>query len=531
MLKNLNSAIDNSKKESLSAAIIFILFALGIFLRLFLLTKNDLWYDEVLTRLYARFSPFGIRDRMFVIPLKIFWEPPFYYLFMRIWTGFFGIFESALRLPSAIFSIGTLFVFYSLAKRMFNRKVALYALLILTLSPFHLWYAQEARNYALLLFLGSLSTYFLYLYFKDVEKRYIFLYILVTTANLYTSEFAILLFLSQLIFVLFFFRSGFTKAIFLSPAIFFLPWLPLLLKRFHFLENGFWVIKPNSESLFITLHNFILGYSGTKIGYVVSDILLFLVIFIFIINIYKRTIDKRTETILCILLFCLPLIISYLASRLLFSFYLDRGFILLTPYFYILIAIAIDRVSFKTIKFVMIFSFMIILIQGDFRYYSNQMFKPGEKKYHMGVHIKKPIKPLAHFLKDNFKKGDLVIFGNVLPFPPTIYYLYQYYNLPREDILPYCFLESDFIDNTWMRSLRYIDINHQLSIAKTDLLNMANNSGARIFFIGSSWERDGLLDHNSENIRKYLSENLRLTQGLDFDGIKLFIFKTKSGKK
>lgn len=77
--------------------------------------------------------------------------------------------EIALRLPSVIAGVATVPAGYLAALRMFGeRRVALVAAGLIAISPFAIWYAQEARMYALLLLC---ATAFVALSWPAVSRR------------------------------------------------------------------------------------------------------------------------------------------------------------------------------------------------------------------------------------------------------------------------------------------------------------------------------------------------------------------------
>jgi uncharacterized membrane protein len=65
--------------------------------------------------------------------------------------------EWVLRLPSALVGLLSIYLLYRLGSALFDRLTGLAAALLLAVSPFHVWYSQEARMYALvgLLCLGA----------------------------------------------------------------------------------------------------------------------------------------------------------------------------------------------------------------------------------------------------------------------------------------------------------------------------------------------------------------------------------------
>jgi 4-amino-4-deoxy-L-arabinose transferase-like glycosyltransferase len=82
--------------------------------------------------------------------------PPLYNLFLFATIKLFGDSEWSLRLPSAIFGVSNIVVLYWLSTMTVGRTAGLVGAILLALSPFHLWYSQEARAYSLLALAATL---------------------------------------------------------------------------------------------------------------------------------------------------------------------------------------------------------------------------------------------------------------------------------------------------------------------------------------------------------------------------------------
>jgi len=67
-----------------------------------------------------------------------------------------------LRLPSVLFGVASLPVFYLVAVKIAPQRAAMIATALLAVSPFHLWFSQDARQYAQLVFFALLSTQVLF---------------------------------------------------------------------------------------------------------------------------------------------------------------------------------------------------------------------------------------------------------------------------------------------------------------------------------------------------------------------------------
>jgi mannosyltransferase len=88
--------------------------------------------------------------------------PPLYYALAWLWTQVTGTGEFGLRSLSALAGVATVPVAYLLGAELRGRRTGLVAAALVAVNPMLLWYSQEARGYALMVLLTSLSLlYFL----------------------------------------------------------------------------------------------------------------------------------------------------------------------------------------------------------------------------------------------------------------------------------------------------------------------------------------------------------------------------------
>jgi mannosyltransferase len=88
--------------------------------------------------------------------------PPLYYALAWPWTQLTGTGEPGLRSISALAGVATVPVAYLLGVELRDRRAGIAAAALVAVNPMLLWYSQEARGYALLVLLTSLSLlYFL----------------------------------------------------------------------------------------------------------------------------------------------------------------------------------------------------------------------------------------------------------------------------------------------------------------------------------------------------------------------------------
>ncbi|MEH1870796.1 glycosyltransferase family 39 protein [Nostoc sp.] len=169
---------------------VLIVIVLSVFLRFFLLTKQSLWYDEGLTLSLTDASTLqeSITNVRNVRNSDRF--QPLYFILLFLWRQMFGESEFALRSLSALLGIGSTIAIYFTALRIYGKKHALWSLIIITFSSFCVYYSQEARIYALAIFISSLQLYFFSAALVKNEKNQgtsIWLFSLFTAIGIFTN--------------------------------------------------------------------------------------------------------------------------------------------------------------------------------------------------------------------------------------------------------------------------------------------------------------------------------------------------------
>jgi mannosyltransferase len=116
-------------------------------------------------------------------------HPPGYYLALHYWRALFGQGEVALRGLSALCSVVLVGVTFLLGRRLFrDASVGLLAAALVALNPFEVYYAQEARMYAMLALWALASTWAMVAWWQAgrSRRRFLVVYVLAAAAGLYT---------------------------------------------------------------------------------------------------------------------------------------------------------------------------------------------------------------------------------------------------------------------------------------------------------------------------------------------------------
>jgi len=486
-------------RQGLGIIAIFLVF---LFLRLYQLGAHDFWYDEMISISYAK-NPWHN------------WNAPLYWIVLHFWSGAFGFSEFSLRFPSLLFNFLAVIVVYFFGKELFNKRIGLVAAILMGLSPFHLWYAQEARDYSMVLFLSSVSAWMFYKSLKYPCLRWWLAFIVSSVLAIYTNYFYIFLLIAQVFIFLFFRKLKFNFDIkeviaFLLIVLCFAPYLPRFWSKFIFIWKGFWLPQPNWNSLIITAENFILGYNLFPILYFILDgAVLILLIFA-----YRglRQDEIRPSLLFCSFLFFIPIIYAFIFSKLLFSVYLDRALIIFSPYFYLILATGFASMAKNWLRFSLIGVFSVLILIALLGFYQDWMFTPYE--HHMGTFLKKPFKPITSFIEGNLKVGDIVAVTNKNP--PVVPSL-KFYSRKLQNF--YYFYDagtSGAIDSNWRRPVKESDYD-----IPTTKINKIPFRRLWLLSADGGW-RSGNLDDNSLAVKTWCDQNLRLKEVRIFDGLWLF---------
>ncbi|MEH2265738.1 glycosyltransferase family 39 protein [Nostoc sp.] len=157
-------------KQSKYYFFVFIIIIISIFLRFCLLQNQSLWFDEGWS--LALSDATSVQENLFNIINREAGDKyqPLYYLVLFCWRSVFGDSAFAIRSLSSLLGVGSVIAIFFTSLRVYGRKHALWSSTILAVSSFSVFYSQDARPYALLIFITSLQIYF-FSYAITVDKR------------------------------------------------------------------------------------------------------------------------------------------------------------------------------------------------------------------------------------------------------------------------------------------------------------------------------------------------------------------------
>jgi mannosyltransferase len=196
-----------------AAAALIVLTALGAVLRCWRIGHQSFWLDEAYT---VALMKRGFGQMLSTIPHSES-TPPLYYVLAWLWSRVFGTGAAGLRSLSALFGIATIPVAFAAARRLFDTRVALAAAALVAFNPYFVWYSQEARAYALLVFCAALSLLAFARALRERTPRAYLLWGTVAAAALLTHYFAGFLLVPEAAYLLYVTRSRWMVAAFALP--------------------------------------------------------------------------------------------------------------------------------------------------------------------------------------------------------------------------------------------------------------------------------------------------------------------------
>jgi mannosyltransferase len=171
-----------------SAFTLALMAAVAAVLRFLFLARKPFWFDECFSVEVVRLSwhDFGC----------LLWRREanmsLYYLLLRGWLHF-GSSPFFIRGLSVIISLATLPAIFWLAHKLFDRRVGVIAVALMSCNAYHIRYAQEARSYSLFVLLATLSSAFFVAASRDRSRRNREGYVFASILGVYSHLYAVLL--------------------------------------------------------------------------------------------------------------------------------------------------------------------------------------------------------------------------------------------------------------------------------------------------------------------------------------------------
>ena len=379
----------------------------AVALRAFALTHQSLWRDEVDALRFAT-APWREMLDTFTQPG---WNGPLYFFLLRGWVALTGQSEFALRYLSLLLGVAAVALAFALSKRLTDARTAFLCSAVFSISPYFIWYSQEAKMYTLVLALAALGVYALRRGIETNRVGWWATLVAATSIAVYCHILAALLIPVEMILAFVWGigarQSGRWKGALVSFACLTLPYLPLVRWQLALVltpaQTGF-AFYPFDQMLLILLGGFATGISGR-----LPTAALWPAGTLALIGLVLSAARWREKAALIVWLLLPPLALFLISiNRPIFT---DRYLIWIGPAFYLLMALGMTAMwqVWKPLGVAAVLAVAGIALVGVY----DQAATP----------IKSDFRGAASYVRDHQEPGDLIVFQI-----PYVRYTFDYYH-------------------------------------------------------------------------------------------------------
>jgi len=365
--------------------------------------RESLWLDEIFSAnatlktasLNEMFSKYIVNDV----------HPPLYYIILYYWGKIFSASDVGIRLLSYAFTILGLILSYLLLLKYFTRRVAIIFLSLSAFTPGVLYFAQEARMYALLYALACLASVLFLIFIKrikdnqKIEKKLIIYYFLVGVLACYTHFFGyiIIFSISSVLVIYSFLLKRNNSTIYLIAVSSFIGIIGII---WLFIQYYYGRIGNNLHSNIMVRNNIksiILNFStlfaANKFG--VALLLILLTPFLIKFSHFLRLLKVYIIILLPVLLLFLT---AYIVSLKTFTIS-ERYLIVTIPLILLFIAFIFNELFFNRKQYILLYLIGLLIISTYKNYtYKKQNWRDASKYIENKINssnCKVPIKSLS----------------------------------------------------------------------------------------------------------------------------------------
>lgn len=340
----------NSAWVSISILLVFLLTA-GV--RIYHLTRDPLWYDEVMYTILCRTFSLDVATARTV---RI---EPLFYLFLWAWEKL-GQGDFWIRFHSVLAGVATVALAFRAGRHLNGNRGAFIFSVLTAVAPFLVFYSRDAKMYSWLAFLELAVAWFALRYSEPAGTRtHLALYTICAIALVHTHILSgIFLAVFNLTIVLVALRGWrkFALWLFIQCVIVLasIPYLWMQLRLADQMKNVvFWVPPPNIRSIWVTCANFFSGYAPG------SWLRMFLLVLMGVMAVVGLFLCKgrRRWVLLAVMAGALNVLAFYVVSRFSrWSFYVDRYMIGTVPLWLMAASVGIASLSPALVRYAVLVS-------------------------------------------------------------------------------------------------------------------------------------------------------------------------------
>jgi mannosyltransferase len=407
--------VPSARKRS---SLLILILLLGFSLRLVRLDAREMWYDEAFAVLYAE-KDLGSIVQGTVTPVEgaaADIHPLLYYFFLHGWMRI-GQSPFVVRFPSVAFGVLSVCLVYLLGRELFGVQIGLLASVLTALSPFHIWYSQEARMYSLLCLISLLSIYFFAKAYQDGKWRHWMAFAFCSALSLYVHNLAFLIPFTLIVFALATRRWTLFPRLLAAYGVIlllFLPWLILVPGQFAKVQQAYWVAKPGLSELVRTLlvFTFNLPIPNWLLPLVLFYSILLLTLTLYLAlrpSIRQAASGSAWAMGLVLSLFLVPVLTMFIISQFK-SVYIERAVLVGALAYYI--AMAFSFLKSRPPRLILLSLLPVPLLLAI----------SLEYQYTYSLFPRSPFRDANAYLREHRQDGDAIVHDSKLSFFPSHYY-------------------------------------------------------------------------------------------------------------
>lgn len=340
---------------------------------------------------------------------------PGYHILLHYWQLVFGNDIFTARMMSLVFFVLLIPSVYVLANYTFDRRVGLFAALLVTLSPFMDWYGSEARMYTMLALLAVLHQLAFMKLFKEGKTVHWVWFTLTAIMGMYTHYFFAFVILTEIFFYVF------SRKEFAAPKAFrkFLisgglvvaalaPWLYYVYQLGTASNTQPSLTEPTSIDLFNTYAQFIFGFQVDGLNTIIVSLWPIIVLLAF----FALQANRKTsrEVIFFVMAAIVPVIGAFIISVTVRPFFQSRYLIVALPALMIFVAWVLSIYPTRVRRALQ--GVIIVVMAGLF---AVQAINPNTP-------VKEDYRDAVGYLSENTTSQDVVILSAPFTIYPTEYY-------------------------------------------------------------------------------------------------------------
>lgn len=340
---------------------------------------------------------------------------PLYHILLHYWQLLFGNDVFVARIMSLVFFVALIPSVFALTTYIYNRKVGLFAALLITISPFLNWYGSEARMYSLLALIVVWHQYSFLKIFREGKSAQWVLYVVTAILGMYTHYFFAFVLLCEVVFY-FIYRHHFAakKALrkFLIAALCVIcalaPWLYYVQKLGTASNTQPHLGEPTSVDLFNTYSQFIFGFQVDSLNTILVSLWPIVVMLAFFALQRNKVISK--ETIFFVFAATVPVLAAFIVSITVRPFYQSRYLIVALPALLIVISWIVSIYPKKIAQ-----ALRICIIVVTLGLFTVQVMNPDTP-------VKENYREAINYLNSRASSKDVVIMSAPFTIYPAEYY-------------------------------------------------------------------------------------------------------------